>query len=127
MNWRGIGAPTALGIGAPSGAPIGALTAAAARDQRFHLGSHAVRCQRRPDGPALGGEVLGVQQRRGSRDRLGPHGEGGEVAVQGLLGVILGDRQGPDEVVEVARADFATGCKSVTLASTAALLMMELR
>ena len=29
--------------------------------------------------------MLGVQQRRGSGDRLGPHGEGAEVEVQGAL------------------------------------------
>jgi len=70
--------------------------------QSLDLGGDAVLGEGGADGAALGGEVLRVGERDGGGDGLGVRRGGGEVAVQGLGGVVLGDRQGPDEVVEVA-------------------------
>jgi len=79
--------------------------------QGLHLRRHPVDDQSGADGAALGGEVLRVGQRNGGGDGLGVRCGGGEVAVKEVGVVILGDRQRPDEVVEVAFVTLAVWLK----------------
>lgn len=70
-------------------------------DQGLDFGRHAVGDERGPDGAALGSEVLGISQfDGGSGFRV--RRRRGQVAMQRVGAVVLRDRQGPDQVVEVA-------------------------
>jgi len=80
--------------------------------QGLHLGGHAVSGQGLADGAALGGEVLRIGQRDGGGDGLGVGCCGGEVAVEGVGVVVLGDWQGPDEIVEVTGIYFIKKLKT---------------
>ena len=71
--------------------------------ETFDRFRHAVGDQRVADQTPPGGEMRGVRQFDARGDLGGMQGRRGKVHVQRLGRVIFGDRQRPDQIVEVAR------------------------
>ena len=70
-------------------------------DEALDRFRHAVGDQRLPDQSALGGEMRGVGQRNACGDLSGAERRRGKILVQRVGGVELGNRQRPDQIVEV--------------------------